>query len=359
MLTVNVWDDSFRRAERTAALLQLIKESKADIVGLQEVTSEVLNLITTDDYVCQHFYVSDAIGHTLSGNGLLLLSRLPVVEFVQHEVSSNMKRSLLSAQLFINGHSLCVAVVQLESKDDALVRESQLVSAAKFLNQKYHYVLMGDFNCRDDANMYNHIASRGESETGEGEAGTACGGPVIARLPCHVPPHASNDSLRLYLPGAIDLWPQLHSTSSSSPSSKQPGFTVDSKTNRMLMYDEQCRYDRVLLRSSGEWTATRISLTGFNELHIPLPPGSERWARNQRAVFMSKHYGLIAELMWRDGDDDVERRKHDEWQRIAEMKEMEKEKLNQVNSPLPEQGMELDSKLDSAPTTASNCCCLM
>lgn len=244
-LTFNVWFGEYFFEERCAALLELVEENKPDIVALQEVTTPFLERLLAHPYIQSNFIVSDCSGKTLNSYGVLLLSRYDLQNLRWYPLPGNMGRSTLIGDVMLNGTTLTIATVHLEShRISAPVRAKQLSKIFPLLDQSSHALLMGDFN---------FCASWKEE----------------------------NDQLP---PQYADAWNVLHP--------QDPGYTEDTDINimrlRVKREQKQVRFDRILLRSKGTagcWVPRSIELLGTSPIQVPTAD-----------IFPSDHFGLMATL---------------------------------------------------------------
>ena len=58
LVTYNVWFSTFAFPERSIALLHIIHQYGADLIGLQEVTSEFLKIVLEQDWVREGYFIS-------------------------------------------------------------------------------------------------------------------------------------------------------------------------------------------------------------------------------------------------------------------------------------------------------------
>ena len=92
--TYNVWFDSHRKEDRCKGLAKLLYDSKADIIALQEVTTEFLKIFLAFDSIRNEFAISDATGETFNGFGVAIFvrisdpARLKLNKFSFHELES-------------------------------------------------------------------------------------------------------------------------------------------------------------------------------------------------------------------------------------------------------------------------------
>jgi len=253
-VTYNVWLVKYYFKERCEALLKIVFDCDADVIGWQEVTPIFLKIILKQEWVRDSYYVSDATGLTVQGYGVLLLSRLPIRRMFLHNLPTLMSRKLLVAELWVNEQTFNVATVHLESlKQSAPLRAEQLAEIFPLLSKSEHSVLMGDFNFCSSWNREN----------------------------------ANIDS------SYQDLWAVLRSG--------EPGYTEDTDINLMRLHlagkEKQVRFDRILLCSfSSQWQPQSIKLLGVK-------PISQKY--RYRKVFPSDHFGLVGSIAWQPNSDEA------------------------------------------------------
>jgi tyrosyl-DNA phosphodiesterase 2 len=242
--TLNVWFGAAHFAERCAATLRLLGELQPDIITLQEVTIPFLDALRVEPWVQAEYRLSDSTGESVDPYGVLILSRIPITEWVIWRLPSAMGRHLVTVQTILNGQPFVCASVHLESQSySAPIRTKQLSRIFPYLAEHPQLVFTGDFNI-DAAS-------------------------------------AENEQID---PSYLDLWPYLHPF--------EDGYTVDTERNTMRWIHKQkpkrVRFDRMLLRSANQlWQPESIELIG----DTPIDPATP-------AVFPSDHFGLIARLQW-------------------------------------------------------------
>jgi tyrosyl-DNA phosphodiesterase 2 len=246
-VTYNVWFGKYYFKERCEALLKIVRDCDADVIGLQEVTPNFLKIVLKQEWVRDRYYISDATGVTVQGYGVLLLSRIPIRRMFLHNLPTLMSRKLLVAELCVNEQTFNVATVHLESmKQSAPLRAEQLAEIFPLLSNSEHSVLMGDFNfCSSWTSENTNIDSSYQ-----------------------------------------DLWAVLRSG--------EPGYTEDTDINLMRLHltgkEKQVRFDRILLRSfSSLWQPQSIKRLGIE-------PISQKY--RYRKVFPSDHFGLVGSIVW-------------------------------------------------------------
>lgn len=83
IITYNVLFSTFENNKeqsnaRVQKIIEILNNSNADIIGLQEVTQSFLIQLLREDWVKLNYYVSDSIqGTTVNPYGQLLLSKFP------------------------------------------------------------------------------------------------------------------------------------------------------------------------------------------------------------------------------------------------------------------------------------------
>ena len=236
--TFNVWFSDFHAEERFRAIADVLSRKMPDVMVFQEVTPTALEVLLAQPWVRVRYRRAEVTGGDLGNYGMLMLSRLPIVDVTYTRLPTNLARGFLSAQLDTGGRPLTVVALHLESgKAAARLRSRQLGRVFRTLRRTENAVVLGDFNMRD----------------------------------------AEND--RIGEPYR-DLWPVLRPD--------DDGFTEDTTVNLMRLDSKNkqrhVRFDRVLLKGGG-WTATDIELLGTDPISPALP-----------RVFPSDHFGVLCRL---------------------------------------------------------------
>ena len=241
VVTWNVWFDRAHQEARAAALLDVLRDTDADVICLQEVTRPFLGHALASEWVRRGYAVSDGSGETVDPYGVLLLSRVPLEALELIELPSETGRRLLVASLRIGHRRLVVGNLHLESRGEkAASRVAQMEAIFPLLRARGDdVVLVGDFNFDSEAMEAGHLDT-----------------------------------------SFVDLWPALRPG--------EPGWSMDTHANRMTYLHKQkhkqVRFDRVLARSpQGHFAGRSIRLLG-----------TEAIAANARDVFPSDHFGLEA-----------------------------------------------------------------
>lgn len=108
-LTYNVWFADNNKEERYPAIIQMIADSDAEFVCLQEVTHTFMHqYLLTSETIRRKYFVS---GNTLPNYGVLILSKYPA-KYFEVPLPSGMGRSLLICE---PANMPAVATAHLES----------------------------------------------------------------------------------------------------------------------------------------------------------------------------------------------------------------------------------------------------
>lgn len=230
--------DRIETARRHPLLIRALAESDADVIALQEVERPFARRLLAEDWVRARYVASDGPrGDTLVPYGVLLLSRLPVVELAWHELDEHKK--VAAMVVAAADRPVVIATVHLTSdhaKDGAKKRAGQLATLRDSLAAAgdADVIALGDFN--EDGDLPARALAMRDAWT------EANGDP----LPTFDPPN-------------------------------NPMARVASVTGAPL------RLDRVLLRTRADVELERVARIGTE-------PATED------GLFVSDHYGLIADL---------------------------------------------------------------
>ncbi|CDW71412.1 UNKNOWN [Stylonychia lemnae] len=144
-LTYNVWFDDHFRDQRYQVIHQMIEETDADFVCLQEVTQNFLFNLLQQKFLRQNYYVS---GNFISGYGVMILSKFPCLIY-EMPLPTLMNRTLLVAEPIggLNGEPLLIATAHLESGSIyGQIRKKQLQLCLDQIKISPNTIMMGDFN---------------------------------------------------------------------------------------------------------------------------------------------------------------------------------------------------------------------
>ena len=238
--TFNIWFDQHHARERHDAIMGLLEARRPDVIALQEVTSASLALVLAKPWIRAEYQPSDVDGRTLDRYGVVLLSRIPTRRMTLLPLPSGMGRKLLVFELEVDGMTVNVATVHLESLKESDARGVQLGLIFEHLDASEHAILMGDFN----------FCSSWAEE---------------------------NARIR---PEYLDVWPAVRPD--------HPGYSEDPTINRMRYQrknpEKRVRFDRILVKSPA-----------LRPLDIELL-GTQPISPDQPDVFPSDHFGLFASL---------------------------------------------------------------
>ncbi|KPA19362.1 Endonuclease/Exonuclease/phosphatase family protein [Candidatus Magnetomorum sp. HK-1] len=62
LITLNTWFDDFYFEERFRAITEILRELKADVIALQEITDKSLGIILKEDWVKDNYYWNNTFG---------------------------------------------------------------------------------------------------------------------------------------------------------------------------------------------------------------------------------------------------------------------------------------------------------
>ncbi|MFD8750029.1 RNA repair domain-containing protein [Kitasatospora sp. NPDC059577] len=239
-----LWDrydaDRIATARRRPLLLAALEAADADVIALQEVEPALVTLLLAAPWVRAGYTLNaDPLGRDVDEHGLLLLSRLPVLEAGRHALGPH--KAVTAITVGPAGDPLTVAAVHLSSDhspDGAARRAAELARIAEGLGGvEGELLLLGDFN----------------------DARSGASGPAAAL-------------------GLRDAWTQVHGPSDDTPTfdpTANPLAAVSSLTGR------PGRIDRVLHRADST-RATAATLLGNHPTSDGLHP--------------SDHYGVAVDL---------------------------------------------------------------
>lgn len=147
LISWNILDDSTLSQERGLAVLDVLSETPADIILLQEVTLPLIEKLKKDRRFSDYQIYSRQRNHRIVG-GLAIVSKIPIKTTARYEqLPSMMRRGLLYIMLKNKDQFLCIANVHLESMmDDTTMRIKQLTSTFNHLSYCDDIILAGDFN---------------------------------------------------------------------------------------------------------------------------------------------------------------------------------------------------------------------
>jgi tyrosyl-DNA phosphodiesterase 2 len=243
-VTFNTWFGNHYFDHRFRALMDILKDTDADIIGLQEMTHKSLKHLLKEEWVKKNYFISDLTGTTIYPYGVVLLSRIPVKFLVLHPLTGAMERQVLIAEFHINGQKLLVGITHLESlRYSADIRSVQLDEIFTLLEYSDNSVLMGDFNFCSSWEENSNIDNR-----------------------------------------YSDIWKVLRAN--------EPGYTEDTEINlmrqQMSREEKQVRFDRIICRSSVPgWKPTKIHRLGMKPISPEYPN-----------IFPSDHFGLFGMFEW-------------------------------------------------------------
>ena len=239
VVTCNILAEEIPSARRQAALLNLLEESGADVIALQEVGRSWRDALLGAAWVKASYGWTREGASPLVPNGNFILSRHPIRKASSATLPGRQGRTGLKAVIDVGGRELAVATTHMESRlEDGPVRAKQLDALFRLLRDAEDAVLLGDLNFGDGE----------EPETTHLEKAYA------------------------------DLWLSLRPG--------EAGFTWNIEASEMARKgsfpgERSRRLDRILVRSTA-WKPKAVRIIGDQ----PVTPGD-------RKLFPSDHFGVV------------------------------------------------------------------
>jgi len=142
---------------RTQALLKILHDSNADIIGLQEVIPRFLKVLTHTPWVRENYFISEVTGESFCGYGNIIMTTMRPRCFYTRPLESLMGRQLIMSEFAMSTPSgveiLRVGTVHMESLvGNYELRNFQFKQIFPLLTdpvpgyKHVHCFLMGDFN---------------------------------------------------------------------------------------------------------------------------------------------------------------------------------------------------------------------
>lgn len=247
LLTFNIWFDALGADRRTAALIEEVIASDADVICLQETTPRSLSRVLADSRIRQMFVAADVAGETHDawyGTATLVAVRVAAGASMIYKSFSSVqgRRACIVRVPLLDLH---VCNVHLESnRENAHKRLEQLGVARDLLAGAARAVIAGDFNLH---------AGRDDEDA----------------------------AMRRVLEGFADVWNALH------PDEPDGGLTFDNTANAICCLSAtepvRLRIDRVLARGLAPASIEvrgREPIGRFAELDL----------------FVSDHFGVLVQF---------------------------------------------------------------
>eukprot|EP01062_Namystynia_karyoxenos_P069852 TRINITY_DN6528_c0_g1_i2.p1 TRINITY_DN6528_c0_g1~~TRINITY_DN6528_c0_g1_i2.p1 ORF type:complete len:739 (+),score=208.62 TRINITY_DN6528_c0_g1_i2:294-2219(+) len=154
VLTYNVLFNHYHReviytSKRHQALFEVLRESRADIMCLQEVQGHFMRLLMREDWVRRSYWCSaDENCHSLTFSGCVILSRWPLRNLAVHDLPQtcgNVSPCVIGQLLLGEGVEMTVATAHL-SHSNHDIRTCQLANLLCKTQSSDRVLLLGDFN---------------------------------------------------------------------------------------------------------------------------------------------------------------------------------------------------------------------
>lgn len=156
LATYNIWNNDVQE-KRERHILQEIHTTKADVVGLQEVTDTFYeNVLAKDEvypYSCFYAYAGEC-------EGLVILSKFPICEekFLNTGEEYASSRAL---NIIVTINSIRISITNVHLPWDSVKKqEEQIVEIDRFIHAQQNvdfYVLLGDFNGNMNSSVNRYL----------------------------------------------------------------------------------------------------------------------------------------------------------------------------------------------------------
>lgn len=236
LLTYNIAMSAPRQAERTPVILELLKQSNADVIALQEASIEFIVALSEQPWFKDTYSLTKLKDTDSAVRGVIVCTKLPIEKWEYRVLPGPQQRAAVLIHTTYLGKKMFIATTHLESPLNASkIRAEQLKLLMQRLNEAEEAILLADLNFGDDA------------------------------------PHEAV----FIIPAYVDAWRVLHPSSS--------GFTFDLDQNpeartAAFIGETSRRLDRILVRSNRLKPKT-AELIGM---------------RTGNAVPPSDHFGVLA-----------------------------------------------------------------
>lgn len=149
IVTYNVHWRSTHAGPREVALLAELRAADADVIAIQELGTWFAEALDASGFVRDGGYAATSVGgETVAPHRLLLLTRFPIRSTLIHAFSWG-DSSAVVTRLEVNGRTIAVANVHLESRlNRQKARVRQLEEVLALLGDE-EAILLGDFNFGD------------------------------------------------------------------------------------------------------------------------------------------------------------------------------------------------------------------
>jgi len=208
LLTYNIAMRAPRQAERTPAILELFKQSNADVIALQEASIEFIAALNEQPWFKGTYSLTKLKGADSAVRGAIICTKLPIEKWEYRVLPGPQQRAAVLVHTTYLGKKMFIATTHLESPLSATeIRAEQLKLLMQRLNDAEEAILLADLNFGD----------------------------------------AAPNEAALMNPAYVDAWRAIHPTA--------PGFTFDLEQNPEAMAsafagETSRRLDRILVRSN-------------------------------------------------------------------------------------------------------------
>jgi endonuclease/exonuclease/phosphatase family metal-dependent hydrolase len=148
IMSWNIYFDDTNDSQRYSSILATIRNQKADIVCLQEVTDKFITLISNSNVLDDYAFIN------LNGKGAyknIILSTLNNIQSGTISLPTNMNRYAPFVVTEFNSHNIKIVNLHLDSLlSDTTLRIKQLEKINKVTKADKQLIICGDFNFGDN-----------------------------------------------------------------------------------------------------------------------------------------------------------------------------------------------------------------
>ena len=139
LLTYNIWFENITEA-RLSHIFSILSSSHADFICLQEVTPQTLEMLKSQKFIQQKYWLS---GNTISRYGTVMLSSVPCQFYELPFEVSMMDRKLIVCSV---NERLVVCTAHFESLFSAKARVAQMEQTFGVIRGFQNCIVAGDYN---------------------------------------------------------------------------------------------------------------------------------------------------------------------------------------------------------------------
>lgn len=148
ILTFNVLRYSTANGEkRISHIFDILRESQADIIGLNDVSYEFYKSLLSEDWMKDYYITSTQLSNDKLFLGSLLITRIPHQQVLEYKLPTRSNKTIRVSKIDVNNKPLNFVHIHLdESKLDVKLRIRQMTEIEKIVNKlEGDTFIFGDF----------------------------------------------------------------------------------------------------------------------------------------------------------------------------------------------------------------------